>query len=262
MVCNVRNGRTVAFTESARHRESARSRYKRPASGSPVQTNELPATGRPRNSLGTLFACGARRRLMFHFKSSGASAMKSLQHSRRGRMADSGDIPSASTTTVRGCNFTSNSLTTPKLPPPPRKAQYSSGFSLELARARELSAVTSVNPSTLSQDNPNFRVSHPVPPPKISPDAPVCETTPAGKTRPAFWVAVSTDPSKQPPAIHALLPFGSTLTWRILDKSITIPSSQGPKPAKLCPPQRTAARPPVAAAAPTAFSTSLPSAQP
>src|SRR5258708_36010593 len=228
MVCNVRNGRTVAFTESARHRESARSRYKRPASGSPVQTNELLATGRPRNSLGTLFACGARRRLMFHFKSSGASAMKSLQHSRRGRMADSGDIASANKTTVRECNFTSNSVTTPKLPPPPRKAQYSSGFSLELARAREPSAVTSVNPSTLSQDNPNFRVSHPVPPPKISPAAPVCETTPAGKTTPAFSVSVSTAPTQQPPAIHAPPPLGSTPPRRIPHQPITIPSPPPP----------------------------------
>ena len=110
---------------------------------------------------------------MFHFKSSGASAMKSLQHSRSARISASGDNPSASTTDVSGWSFTSNSVTTPKLPPPPRKAQNKSGFSFELARTTEPSAVTRVNPSTLSHDNPNRRVSHPVPPPRISPEAPV-----------------------------------------------------------------------------------------
>jgi len=88
-------------------------------------------------------------------------------------MPGSGDNPSASTTEVRGCSFNSNSVTTPKLPPPPRKAQNKSGFSLALARTTEPSAVTRVNPSTLSQDNPNRRVSQPVPQPRISPEAPV-----------------------------------------------------------------------------------------
>src|SRR5580658_5855852 len=173
MVCKLINDTTLLLTESDLHRERARSKYGRPASGSPVQISELLATGRPRRLTGTFFVCGARHRLMFHFKSNGASAMKSLQCSRSERMSVSGDNPSASTTAVSGCSFTSNSVTTPKLPPPPRKAQNKSGFSSELARRTELSAVTRVNPSTLSHDNPNRRVSHPVPPPKISPEAPV-----------------------------------------------------------------------------------------
>src|SRR6267154_1021251 len=201
MVCRFMNDTTLLLTESGWHMESARFKYGRPASGSPVQTKELLATGRPRSSIGTFFVCGARPRSMFHFKSRGAPAMKSLQHSRSGRISASGDSPSASTTEVSGWSLTSNSVTTPKLPPPPRKAQNKSGFSLELERTTELSAVTSVNPSTLSQDNPNRRVSHPVPPPRIRPEAPVCETTPEGKTSPAFWVAVSTEPNRQPPAI-------------------------------------------------------------
>ena len=60
--------------------------------------------------------------------------MKSLQYSSSRRISDSEDSPSASTTEVSGWSFTSNSVTTPKLPPPPRKAQNKSGFSLELAR--------------------------------------------------------------------------------------------------------------------------------
>ena len=118
-----------------------------------------------------------------------------------------------------------------------------------------------MNPSTLSQDNPNRRVSHPVPPPRISPAAPVCETTPAGKTSPAFCVAVSIDPSRQPPANLARRASGSTVTCRILDRSITRPPSQVLKPARLWPPQRTAVRIPASEAARTAFCTSLTSAQ-
>src|SRR5260370_41936051 len=173
MVCKSRNDTIVLLTEVGVHMESARSKSERPAVGSPVQPKEYPATGRRRSSTGTLFVCGERRRSMFHFKSSGASAMKSLQYSRSERILPSGDNPSASTTAVRGCSATSNSVTTPKFPPPPRKAQNKSGFSLELERRTELSAVTRVNPSTLSHDNPNRPLSHPVPPPKISPEPPV-----------------------------------------------------------------------------------------
>src|SRR5271170_2794014 len=173
MVCKSINDTVLLLTESALHIESARSKYGRPASGSPVQIKELLATGHPRSLMGTFFLCGASHRLMFHFKSSGASAMKSLQYLRSGRISGSGVNPSASSTAVSECSFTSNSVTTPKLPPPPRRAQNKSGFSLELARTTELSAVTRVKPSTLSHDNPNRRVSHPVPPPRISPEAPV-----------------------------------------------------------------------------------------
>src|SRR5215471_21780243 len=172
------NDTTLLLTESGLHRESARSRYGRPATGSPLQIRELLANGRPCSPIGTFLVFGARRRLMFHFKSCGASAMKSLQHFRSGRIPASGEYPSASTTAVSGCSLTSNSVTTPKLPPPPRNAQNKSGFSVALARTTEASTVTNVNCSTLSQDSPNRRVSHPVPPPRIKPEAPVWETTP------------------------------------------------------------------------------------
>src|SRR5262249_59884596 len=99
---------------------------------------------------------------------------------------------------TRGCSLTSNSVTTPKLPPPPRSAQNKSAFSREFVQTMDPSAVTRVNSSTLSHDNPNFRVSHPVPPPRMSPAAPVWETTPEGKIKPASWVALSIEPSKQP----------------------------------------------------------------
>ena len=51
------------------------------------------------------------------------------------------------------------------------------------------------------------------------------------------------------------------MTWRILDRSITNPLSHVLKPARLCPPQRTAVRIPASVAARTALCTSLTSAQ-
>src|SRR5579862_5348093 len=173
--------------------------YAAAASESPVQIKELLPTGHPRSPAGTLDVCGARRRSIFHFRSIGASGMKSRQHSSRRRMPAFSHNPCDSTTELSGCSLSSNSVTTPKLPPPPRNAQYKSEFSFSLQRTSEPSAVTTSAPTTLSQDNPNRRVSHPVPPPKISPEDPVWETTPDGKTSPAFCVALSIDPRRQPP---------------------------------------------------------------
>src|SRR5271169_1827912 len=96
------NDTILLFTESGLHMESALCKYECPASGAPVQIKELLATGRPRSSIGVFFECEARRRSMFHFKSSGASAMKSLQHSRNPRISDSGANPSANTTDFSG----------------------------------------------------------------------------------------------------------------------------------------------------------------
>src|ERR1041385_4421027 len=104
-------------------------------------------------------------------------------------MLGSGHNPSANTRELRGCSLTSNSVTTPKLPPPPRRAQNRSALFVASAHSREPSAATSVNASTLSHESPHLRVSQPVPPPRTSPPAPVCETTPEGKTKPAFCVA-------------------------------------------------------------------------
>src|SRR5579864_8177020 len=59
----------------------------------------------------------------FHFKSHDASAMRSRQILRREQIPDPGVSPSAKATEVNGCSLNSNSVTTPKLPPPPRRAQ-------------------------------------------------------------------------------------------------------------------------------------------
>ena len=199
MVCNERKEMVSRVTPRGLPREKIWSSSLAPRSGSPNHTAVWLSTGRPRASTGTLGESGARRRLRFHFNSSGASGINSRQTRRTPKMSSPVQRPLPMSTEVNGCKFNSNSVTTPKLPPPPRSAQNSSEFSVALARTREPSAVTSVKPATLSQESPNNLVSQPVPPPKISPEAPVCDTTPAGNTRPAAWVAVSIEPSRQPP---------------------------------------------------------------
>ena len=78
----------------------------------------------------------------------------------------------------------SNSVTTPKFPPPPRIAQNRSGFSDAEATRTSPSAVTTRAETRLSIVSPPMRDSQPIPPPRVSPPTPVCPTTPAGTASP------------------------------------------------------------------------------
>jgi hypothetical protein len=80
----------------------------------------------------------------------------------------------------------SNSVTTPKFPPPPRIPQKRSGWSSGLARTTSPSAVTTSADRRLSIVRPNRRISRPTPPPNVGPPTPVCETTPEGTHQPVF----------------------------------------------------------------------------
>ena len=77
-----------------------------------------------------------------------------------------------------GCSWNSKEVATPKLPPPPRTAQNSSGSSSWLARTTLPSAVTSSTARRLSSARPYLPISQPIPPPSVSPATPVLETTP------------------------------------------------------------------------------------
>ena len=222
--------------------------WRRPASSSPNQTMLELSAGFPRISSGTRLSFGARTSEIFHFNSSGAPGMNSRQSCNNRVISSRRQYELASNTEVNGCSRTSNSVTTPKFPPPPRNAQQSSEFSPSFARISDPSAVTNLKPTTLSHDSPSRRVSQPVPPPSTRPPAPVCETTPAGNTRPCCCVAVSTLPRRHPPPNFARRETSSTSTLRSRDKSITNPPSQLPKPARLCPPHRTAVRTPASCA--------------
>ena len=69
-----------------------------------------------------------------------------------------------------GCSWNSNSVTTPKLPPPPRSAQCRSAFSV--GRRVHDAAVGGHDrraDTRLSQLRPCLRDSQPMPPPSVSP---------------------------------------------------------------------------------------------
>jgi len=82
-------------------------------------------------------------------------------------------------------------VTTPKLPPPPRSPQKSSGFSSPLALTIRPSAVTTSAAIRLSQARPYERESQPTPPPRVRPAIPVVEIAPPRQARPWRWVSTS-----------------------------------------------------------------------
>ena len=101
-----------------------------------------------------------------------------------------------------------NSVTTPKLPPPPRTAQKSSAFSSALAVTRSPSASTTSAASRLSIVRPYPRVRWPIPPPSVSPPTPVVEMIPHGTARPCSCVAASTSPQVAPPPTRTVRALG------------------------------------------------------
>ena len=78
------------------------------------------------------------------------------------------------------------------------------------ARTTSPAAVTTSKDSTLSQVSPHWRASQPIPPPRVRPPTPVCETLPAVVASPYGWVATSSAPSRAPPCTHARRRSGST----------------------------------------------------
>src|SRR5881275_609655 len=71
------------------------------------------------------------------------------------------------------CRRNVNEVTTPKLPPPPRRAHNRSGCSAALTRSHLPSAVTSSAAVRLSHVSPNLRPMRPTPPPSVKPATPV-----------------------------------------------------------------------------------------
>ena len=99
-----------------------------------------------------------------------------------------------------GWRRNSSRVATPKLPPPPRSPQSSSGFSSSLARTTSPAGVTSSAATRLSQVSPYCAVRWPIPPPRVRPVTPVEPTTPPGVTRPCAWVAASKSSQVAPPS--------------------------------------------------------------
>ena len=98
-----------------------------------------------------------------------------------------------------GAASSSNCVTIPKLPPPPRSPHSRSAFSVSLARTSRPSAVTTSAATRLSQARPNFRIVQPMPPPSVKPATPVEETRPPVVARPWACVSWSTSAQTAPP---------------------------------------------------------------
>src|SRR5207302_1976742 len=155
-----------------------------------------------------------------------------------------------------GCNRYSNEVTTPKLPPPPRRPQNRSGFSSALAVKNSPSAVTMSAESRLSQLSPCLPIAQPSPPPRVSPAMPVVETTPPVVARPKACVSRLNSPQVRPGSARAVRLTGSTLTLFIGDRSIIRPPSHTALPVMLWPPPFTDTSMPWARAKRTAAMTS------
>ena len=128
----------------------------------------------------------------------------------------------------------------PKLPPPPRRPQNSSRFSLSQAWTSRPSAVTTSAPIRLSAASPYLRISQPIPPPNVNPATPVDEISPPVVASPCASVSWSTSAHTAPPPTVAHRVVVSTRTLFIGERSITITSSPVENPATLWPPPRTA----------------------
>ena len=145
------------------------------------------------------------------------------------------------TTVSTGCRRNSNSVTTPKLPPPPRIAQNRSGCSSALARTRSPSASTTSAPSRLSIGQPARARQVPMPPPSVRPPTPVVRDDPAraARARARAW-RDRRRPSVQPPPTRRCVWRVDLDVARCGERSMTTPSSSVPSPAPLWPPPRTA----------------------
>src|SRR5215470_5498745 len=144
----------------------------------------------------------------------------------------------------------------PKLPPPPRSAQNSSGWDSALTSMTAPLARTSSSETKLSQVRPCLRENHPIPPPSARPATPVSDMIPAGTISRCGAVAASTSPSRPPPPACTSLACGSTVTSRSPDRSMVSPPSAMALPATLWPPHRIAGGRPCSRATLTAATTS------
>ena len=87
---------------------------------------------------------------------------------------------------------------------------------------------------------PSFRLSHPNPPPSVSPAIPVVELIPSGVASPNDWASRSSSPSVTPGSTRAVRAAGSTRTDFMGVRSSSSPPSPTALPAMLWPPARTA----------------------
>ena len=115
--------------------------------------------------------------------------------------------------TVPTCaSWNVNSVTMPKLPPPPRMAQNKSAFSFSEAVTISPLASTTWAESRLSIVSPCLRTRYPMPPPVTRPPTPTDRVSPVVKANPSGWATAAISPEVAPPCTRATRVTGSTTT--------------------------------------------------
>src|SRR5271170_8014250 len=131
----------------------------------------------------------------------------------------------------KSCAAMVKRVTMPKLPPPPRSAQNSSGCESADTSITSPLASTSSRETKLSQVSPCLRENQPMPPPRARPPTPVSDMMPAGTMSRCGAVAASTSPSRHPPPTWTSLRSASTVTSRSPLRSMVKPPSDMALPA-------------------------------
>ncbi|WP_338019440.1 hypothetical protein [Saccharothrix deserti] len=102
-------------------------------------TSRLPSSGSPTQTKPTVAPASVTDAMKVAWR--GAPALRSRQP-RSAVTASSKRKSAIRARLPTGCNRNSNPVTIPKFPPPPRRPQNSSGFSVAVARTSSPSAVT------------------------------------------------------------------------------------------------------------------------
>ena len=120
------------------------------------------ATGRSCTASGSSGLAGNVIVTQVDVTSSGACSTYSRQPRSTSAASSSGYMVAAKATSgPSGCSSKVNEVTIPKLPPPPRSAQYRSGWELADAVRTSPSAQTTSASTRLSQDSPYLRLIQP-----------------------------------------------------------------------------------------------------
>ena len=174
--------------------------------------------------------------------SSGASGAHACQASATAAASSYGHCRCSVVVVGAGTVRSVSSVTTPNWQPPaPRKAQNSSAWRCSSQSTTRLSASTTCAATSWSQVRPCLRPRIPSPPPSTSPAIPTVGPQPAAIATPCGSSASYTSPSRAPAPIVATP--SPTTTPLIGATSISIPSVDE-RPAKQCPPERTASSSP------------------
>ena len=171
-----------------------------------------------------------------------SSARRARRRSSRGRSAGPSATPRSARRSVRRARSgpprsrrNSNSVTMPKLPPPPRTPQKRSAFSVSLAVTSSPSAVIEVHRRAAGRSSARAcACSHPMPPPSVRPATPGVRDDARRHREPErLRLAIELARAARRPAPAPCAPPGRRGSPSSAPRSITMPPSQTERPGKL-----------------------------